>query len=253
MTSTEKRIMINETEFHDRAFKEFIRSGQAKYYSISQICFEHYKNIVLTNCRNKAVLEIGCGIESHAILFASQGALVTGIDISLVALKIIQQEIFGQTLENRITFVQMDAQNMTFEDNSFDIVCGRGILHHLNIDSTCREVLRVLRPGGKAVFLEPLGHNPFINFYRKLTPKQRTEDEHPLSNADIKKISDIFGSIKVNYFNLITLLATPFRNLFLFHKLLLILSKIDSFLFRAMPFLKSWAWIITIYVQKSDE
>ena len=39
---------------------------------------------------------------------------------------------------------------------------------------------------GNLIFIEPLGTNPIINLYRKLTPKSRSKDEHPLINKDFK-------------------------------------------------------------------
>jgi ubiquinone/menaquinone biosynthesis C-methylase UbiE len=64
----------------------------------------------------------------------------------------------------------MNAEATTFPDNSFDLICGSSILHHLNLDKACAEIRRILRPDGGAVFIEPLGHNPLINMFRKLTP-----------------------------------------------------------------------------------
>ena len=50
----------------------------------------------------------------------------------------------------------------------------------LNFLSVLNEISRILKPNGKLLFIEPLGTNPLINFYRKLTPKSRSKDEHPL-------------------------------------------------------------------------
>ena len=52
----------------------------------------------------------------------------------------------------------------------FDAVLGKQILHHLDLGVAIPEIVRVLRPGGRAVFLEPLIHNPLLEGYRRLTP-----------------------------------------------------------------------------------
>ena len=49
----------------------------------------------------------------------------------------------------------------------------------LNKNFTENEINKVLKDDGEMVFLEPLGTNPLINLYRKLTPKSRSVDEHP--------------------------------------------------------------------------
>jgi SAM-dependent methyltransferase len=74
-----------------------------------------------------------------------------------------------------VRFLVMDAESLGFDEGSFDVVVGSGILHHLALRQS-----RVLRPDGCAVFVDPLGHNIFIRLYRKLTPSMRTADEHPL-------------------------------------------------------------------------
>ena len=82
-------------------------------------------------------------------------------------------------------------------DDSFDLVCGSGILHHLDLPAAMRELARVLRPSGRAVFMEPLGHNPAINAFRNRTPELRTPDEHPLLGKDLKLCRRYFGSVEV--------------------------------------------------------
>ena len=74
-----------------------------------------------------------------------------------------------------VRFQVMNAEVLEFPDASFDLVFGVAILHHLDLDTACAEFLRVLRPSGTAVFLEPLGHNPFINLVRWATPAARTK------------------------------------------------------------------------------
>ena len=87
-----------------------------------------------------------------------------------------------------------NCEKTKFNDNSFDIIYGSGILHHLDISLCLKEMYRLLKPGGRFLFIEPLGTNPLINFYRKLTPKSRSKDEHPLINDDFELIKKIFIS-----------------------------------------------------------
>lgn len=47
----------------------------------------------------------------------------------------------------------------------------------------------MLKPGGTALFIEPLAGNPFLRVFRLLTPKV-TVDEKPLSAADLQRIAD---------------------------------------------------------------
>ncbi|MDA7950235.1 MAG: methyltransferase domain-containing protein [Pirellulaceae bacterium] len=86
----------------------------------------------------------------------------------------------------RPNFHQMDAQSLDFPENSFDVVFGSAILHHVDLEATCQEIVRVLRPGGNFVFYEPLDINPVARVVRALTPRARTVDERPFRFADLR-------------------------------------------------------------------
>ena len=62
------------------------------------------------------------------------------------------------------------------------------------------------------MFIEPLGTNPLINFYRKLTPKSRSKDEHPLVLKDFELIKKKFKKCKLKYYGFLTLIFFPFIN-----------------------------------------
>ena len=79
----------------------------------------------------------------------------------------------------------MDAEELKFNESSFDLICEIGILHYLKLEKAYSELQRVVKKDGVALFIEPLGHNPFIKLYRKLTPRLRTLDEHPLLSKDL--------------------------------------------------------------------
>ena len=68
----------------------------------------------------------------------------------------------------------------------FDYVFGNGILHHLDLDKAYLEIARVLKPGGKAYFMEPLLGHPLVQVFRWATPGRRTADEKPMDFAAIE-------------------------------------------------------------------
>ncbi|MEO0296764.1 MAG: class I SAM-dependent methyltransferase [candidate division WOR-3 bacterium] len=102
---------------------------------------------------------------------------VIGIDIDQNAL--IEAKRLLSNKEN-LYLVLMDAENMAFKSRSFDLICGVAILHHISLNKALPEISRVLNNDGLALFIEPLGHNPILNLFRKLTPKLREKKEHPL-------------------------------------------------------------------------
>lgn len=143
----------------------------------------------LSNLDGKRVLDLGCGRGERSLTLLERGATVDGIDISAVYIGQADEEAraAGFTSE-RFTFVAGDAHHLPYDDATFDYVVGEGILHHLDLDIALGEVHRVLKPGGRALFHEPLLDNPLLKFFRVLTPKARTEDELPLSASDLQQI-----------------------------------------------------------------
>lgn len=89
-------------------------------------------------------------------------------------------------------FRNMDAHDLEFEDGSFDMVFGTAILHHLEFARGMHEIFRVLRNGGKIVFVEPLRNNPVGRLVRWLTPHARTANELPLGRPELRLISRNF-------------------------------------------------------------
>jgi SAM-dependent methyltransferase len=196
-----------ERAFHEDRYADDPRAVVDKYYRVARRSHARYVELLATE--GAQVLEYGCGVRSEALEVAGVGSHVTGIDISAKAVELARQAAVDSGRDDA-TFVEMNAERLTFADDSFDLVCGSGILHHLALDAAYAEVARVLRPGGRAVFVEPLGLNPVINLYRRLTPNLRSEDEHPLRAADLRAAERWFGEVRVEHHHLTTLALAPF-------------------------------------------
>jgi len=233
-----------EAEFHDEAFASNSREATGKYYATARAAKAHYHEQILAGARDRTILEYGCGKGSAAFQLAASGAHVTGIDISAVGIREAQGRGRALGLEAQLQFRQMNAEVLDFNADSFDLVCGSGILHHLDIARAVAEIVRVLRPGGEAIFFEPLGHNPIINLYRRLTPAMRSADEQPLSMTDLDRITNCFDGAQVSFFGLFTLLAAPLRPAS-DSKVLRVLEAVDRVVLRR-SMLQRHAWIAVI-------
>lgn len=196
----------------------------------------------------RRALEYGCGPGSNAFLLGERGAAVTGIDISDVAIEQARARAEAEGVAARCEFEVMNAEQTSFADHGFDLICGTAILHHLDLEAAYAEIARLLKPDGRAVFVEPLGHNPAINAYRRRTPQLRTEDEHPLMVKDLELAGTWFGRTAISYFNLSTLLAVPFRRTRAFEPALAALQALDRALFRLPPARKH-AWMVVIRLE----
>ena len=102
--------------------------------------------------KDKKVLEIGCGIGMDGIEFAKAGADYTGVDLSDQSIRLCKKhfELFSQVGN----ILNTDAENLPFDDNTFDLVYSWGVLHHIpDMQKSIDEVYRVLKPGGKIAIM----------------------------------------------------------------------------------------------------
>lgn len=215
-----------------------------KYYSVERQSRSRVLNWFEENCPGKRVLDYCCGNGEDSIIIAQNGAKeVIGIDISEVSIANCQALAQKEGVENITSFNIRDAEDTGFEDNSFDIITEYGSLHHLNLEKAFFEMARILKPNGKIICNETLGHNPLIHLYRRMTPHLRTpwEVDHIMRKRHFEVANKYFDKVDLYFYHLFTLLAVPFRNLPGFSTLLTIFEKIDNVILK-IPFIKWQAW-----------
>ncbi len=111
--------------------------------------------------RGLKVLEIGCGLGTDGAQFAEAGADYTGVDLTDAAVELARKRFELFNLPG--TFKTADAENLNFEDESFDLVYSHGVLHHTpETRKAIEEVHRVLRPGGRTMVM--LYHRNSYNY-----------------------------------------------------------------------------------------
>lgn len=141
-----------------------------------------------------------CGVAREAIIFARAGAEVYGFDISETQIRAIQALAQQRGLGDRVKLQPMAFEEMDYPDSFFDLAYGAAILHHVDLIRGALQLQRVLKPKGKAAFIEPLATNPLVNFARRHLPyrgKHRTVDEQPLNYEDIKRFTETFAHARV--------------------------------------------------------
>ena len=210
MSSTQDALLERERQFHNERFAGETRVAQEKYYWAIRDCDRDLREMVHAAAAGGRVLEYGCATGGHAIELARRAARVDGIDISDVAIGQARERAAALGLCNA-SFAVGDAHATGYDENTFDLVFGSGIIHHLDTERSLREIHRILKPGGVAVFKEPLGSNIAINLYRSLTPSARTEDEHPLRPVDKRLADQVFDSVTWRFYGLATLATVPLQ------------------------------------------
>jgi 2-polyprenyl-3-methyl-5-hydroxy-6-metoxy-1,4-benzoquinol methylase len=253
MSATDR--LRNERIFHDRqaqlraAYFES-RPNELQFTSDSYLDHETWVRPAMDQLGDLAglrVLDYGCGHGMAAVVVARRGARVTAFDLSGGYLA----EAAARAQENRVDveFVQANGEHLPFADRSFDRIWGNAILHHLDMERAGRELCRVLAPGGIAVFCEPWGGNPLVNFARRMLPysgKGRTPDERPLGASDLRILRGIFPSVEVCGIQLLSMIQRfdpPDR---LAHNL----NAIDELLLKQLPILQRLCRYAVITLRK---
>jgi SAM-dependent methyltransferase len=130
-------------EFYDEVDRRFFSSSS--FYR-GERPFEKW--IPLDRLRGKRVLEIGCGLGTHAQLLSAAGCNLTCIDLTEKAVENTRRRLELQGLPADIR--RMDAEKMDFPDGEFDLVWSWGVIHHSSdTERIIQQVSRVLKPGGE--------------------------------------------------------------------------------------------------------
>ena len=114
------------------------------------------------------ILDVACGTGDFSIDIASASAktVVTGIDLSDGMLGVMRRKVVRKGLDDRIRMIQGNCESLPFGDSSFDCVTiAFGIRNFEHREEALKEILRVLRPGGKLVILElSVPENPTLRW-----------------------------------------------------------------------------------------
>lgn len=157
-------------------------------------CFPlEYAFHLLGDVRGKSVLEFGCGSGENTVLLARRGAEVCALDISEALIQVAKRRLEVNGISGGVKFCVASAYEIPLPDESVDVVFGMAILHHLELEPAAREVRRVLRKGGRAIFKEPVRNSKLLGVLRGLIPYRAPDIspfERPLTDAEMEGFAE---------------------------------------------------------------
>jgi 2-polyprenyl-3-methyl-5-hydroxy-6-metoxy-1,4-benzoquinol methylase len=238
-----------EQLFHDQQARQRARDLTADRLRFTDADYLDHESWIrpamslLGNVAGKQVLDMGCGHGMASVVLARRGAHVTAFDLSLEYVR----EAHARAAANGVTIdcLQADAEHLPFPDNAFDAIWGNAILHHLDLQTAAREIHRVLRPGGNAVFCEPWGGNPFLNWIRRRVPypgKERTPNEAPLTRSQVEELRAIFPQVQIEGYQLLSMI----RRGVAIRSLIEMLEAVDRRLFSLWPGGQQWCRYVVL-------
>lgn len=213
----------------------------------------------LNPIQSSRVLQIG-GHGSHLIKFlmasADEAWLLSPMLGELKRAKLLAQK-FG--VENRLVAIQGIAEEVPIQEDFFDRIYSGGCLHHTQIEMVGPEIKRILKPGGKASFVDPIMTLPYKMFVRPFYSRGigRVDEAHctPISPHKMVQFTQHFSkgqslpSRTFVHFPLI--MATRYLKLNLSISTIRFLEQVDHFIASIVPFVrKRFAPIAAICVQK---
>lgn len=160
---------------------------------------------LLGDVRGRRVIDFGCGSGANTVLLANRGAHVWGIDISEDLLRIAARRMAVAGRSGGASFIAASAHQLPFPDDSIDVVFGMAILHHLDLALVSQEIRRVLRPGGRGIFKEPIRNSATVRFVRSLIPYRKPDVspfERPLTDAEVAAFAKPFSACRLRAFQL---------------------------------------------------
>jgi SAM-dependent methyltransferase len=244
----------SEASFHDHKYAT--HSTFPRHYRANPTypVFARMLALLGADLSSKTVLEYGCGDGWITSELARRGASVCAFDISPEAVAQTQHAVRKAGMSSRCDVQVMAGEHLRYPAGSFDMAVGFAILHHLEIERALGELHRVLKPGGRAFFAEPLASNPLIRLYRRMTPQFRTPDEVPIDldrfAAQVGGFTDYThreqlllasGAVAFCYVPGLCRAAKPVQRW---------LMRIDDLVLRAVPAAGRWAWYSILTFRK---
>lgn len=161
---------------------------------------------VLRPLAGKTLLDVGCGDGLNAMLFAKMGTHVTGLDISPGAIDVARRRAELNGVSERTNFICAPAELADLAPNSFDIVWGDAILHHVlgDLELVLQHLTRACKPTGLLIFSEPVNRANAIRRLRALIPvhTDATPDERPLIKAELDLLQRYIPNLRSRHYGL---------------------------------------------------
>jgi len=248
--------VLRRTGWYARAcellYSELAWAYDAAAWLVSSGRWDSWRRLALNEALASGpfIVELGPGT-GHGLLYLSErGAVVVGIEPSP------QMLAQARRRARRVTLVRGRSQQIPLRDGMAAAVVCTFPGNWITDPVTWAEIERVLRPGGRAVFLENSANNPLLMLARRLCghfgiPKWSTDGEYPLRRAQIAMLATAFGgtcSVRYPFFEFFRLLDQKLIR-YRSRTMTRLCEGLDSWLWRVAPALRQYSYkqVVVLY------
>ena len=176
-------MSLTDTNLREKNFHNKLHSGSGKrseniFYKAIFNLYKDFYDYLDKYSANKIVLDFGCGSGGITEKIAKQNpSKIVGIDISEISIKKAKEN--AKVLNLDIEYKVENCEKSSLDNNFFDLIYGTGILHHLNLKSSAKEINRLLKKDGQMVMRFFLPKQYSLKTAPKPTDKRVTIAELP--------------------------------------------------------------------------
>lgn len=187
----------SERDFYDQVWRKTLTEGPSLVFDCPYQHKEGRPELIQmlpkpsSHFSVQYALDVGCGNGRNSIMLAQLGYDVTGIDISMKAIRLAKQNANARSLGSRIRFVSCSAFRVPKSFGEFDLVIDDGVFHHLRlsvINLYVAKMARLTKPGGVLLI---------VAFAKTSRRPEHPEISAPLENAHL---SQFFSVVTVRSF-----------------------------------------------------
>lgn len=180
-TRVSVEAQITDARVASLDFTRFISMDTCLETYAARCAWRRYLFAFLGPVQGKVILDIACGYSMTPVIFALAGATVYAVDVAPKTIATVQRFAEYKGVADRVHAHVSPAETLPFQDAHCDLIYGGAALHHMQLDRAGSELARVLKPGGKGAFQDPLGHNWLFEFARDYLPYH---GKHPVKGTD---------------------------------------------------------------------
>ena len=208
--------------------------------------------------KGRKILDYGCGPADFGVWMATEGADVTILDISPVAIQLGLKR--AESSGVRVRGVAANAVSLPmFSNGEFDTVFACAALHHtLKYPGAVEELARVMKPNALLVLCETWGANPLLGLARRFraTAAQEPKEQGEaiiLSPSELRLLYSHFDSIHPEFMNLFAMAKRYFRGAFgncFVRSFVHLLEQLDSDVLATFPAFRAWCGEVVITARR---